>query len=1063
MRDVTLLVDGWQVLVAAHELRRGAVTRRLEPKAMQVLAYLAARPGAVVSRAELLDAVWGGAFVGDDALSAAIIKLRKAFGDSARAPRVIETVHRSGYRLVATVDGSERAGDVDGDRPRPRSKVVVGTVLRCVFRIEVTAWPSTDPEQWKDGFDRVVAQAAEIVRNHGGRPIRDSDGLIGVFGAPIAQEHHATRAVQAAMAMRKASTATRPVADGPPVSCRWTLASGEILWADDAEFPVHGMPVQRVGVLSEAAQPGEILLTRETLESARGLTGSRIRQARSLSAEDVVVLDADARWADPWDITPDRRRTPLAGRSREISRIETLIDTARSGRGQVVAVCGPAGSGKSRLAHEALRRLPADECTVRIAAASPLETGTPFYPLRHALMDALRVDSRQLADGEALRRRIEAVEPYDASAVQAVLSPDSCAEDWLHADSATRRDRCLAALSDVLLGGDRFTVLVFEDLQWADDATLAFVDAVVSTVARRPMLVVVTYRPGFADPWAARTYHSLLRAEPLHDSDSLAILDHLAGDDPTVRAWKSAVLARTDGTPLFAEEVVRSARMAGTLQGEPGALRLAHQPSSPSVPASIHAAIGERLDKLGADAQHMLSLAAVIGREIPGALLDALAKGTGVDTRSGLRELVAAELLYSVGVQREPDYVFKHALTQEVAYRAIPPSLRRQHHRQVADLLASAGAALVMASPELVARHRSAAGQHVLAVEGWLQAAHLASTAAAFPDALEHLDRARAALTFADPADQDRLGLAISLAVGSALMQSVGPADEQVEKAYLRARELAAVGGSQQQRFEAGWGLWFVHLMRGDINTAQPLGDELFDLAGELDEATQLEAHHLQWATQSLAGDLDGVRRHTEFAIERYDPDRHHRLTYSYGGHDPGVCALNLSAMALWLQGEPDQAHQRCESAVALAARLGHPYTLLEASNSALTIALLEGDADTLLRHTQAIQDLVAAGKLPSEANAYADGYRANALLFGGDLDTALSVLERAAPMWQAFWGAWCFPLDSAFATALMRSGATDRALTHIDDRLAFAERTGANWWTGEFRRLRDDLVGDHR
>lgn len=1061
MPDVTRVVDGWRLHVAAHELSRGEVTRRLEPKAMQVLVRLAASPGTVVSRTELLDTIWGGAFVGDDALSATIIKLRKAFGDNARSPRVIETVHKSGYRLIAEVAGVDTAAAQpdEADPVKRRSKVTVGTLARCVFRLELPEGTSIDPEEWKDVTDLVVASIGDVIRRHGGRPIRESDAVNGVFGAPVAQEHHATRGVRAAIAIRQALNAMAGRRPGTyRVSWRLALASGELLWAENS---AHGDPVQRVAILNEAARPGDVLLTRETVELADGLTQTRMCEARPpfIGPNEVAVLDGDAQWRTPWE---DRPVTPLVGRDHEVGRMEALVEAARGGRGRVVALCGEPGSGKSRLVRETLRRLSAGECTSHVASASPLEARTPFYPLWRSLMARLQVDPHLLRDGAALRRHLErlgSADIADAAALLAVLRPEHDEDGWLHVSPEDRRNRCLAALADALVDGRRLTVLVFEDLQWADEPTLSFITSVVNTLARRPLLVIVTYRPGFADPWTAKSYHSQLRVEPLRDADSLRILDHLVGDDPSVQPWKSAVIAKSDGTPLFAEEVVRSARSAGTLRGDLGELTLVPRSGRVEVPASIHAVVAERLDKLSDDAQHLLSLAAVVGRDVPADLLEALTADTATDNRAYLDELQAAELLYDAGFQREPGYVFKHALTQEVAYRALPQSRRRSLHRRVADLLESGGIAMAQVSPELIARHRSGAGQHAVAVEAWLRAARAATAAAAFADALDHLDQARSALLHADPGEQDRLGLLIALSAGGVLVQSLGPADDEVERTYLYARELAAAAGTPRQEFEAGWGLWFVQLMRGDINTAQPLAAELFELSEVLDDALRLEAHHMQWAGRSLAGDVVGAKHHAEIGIARYQSARHHWLTYSYGGHDPGVCAYNLGATALWLLGESDQAREGCTSAMNLATRLGHPYTQLEASNGALNIALLDGDAESLRKYAQQIQNLAREGKLPSEAYAYADGYRAYALVISGDIETGLPLLESAAPTWQAFWGAWCFPLDTAFAAALAQSGQIGRALAYLDERLAVAERSGAHWWHAEFHRLRGDLL----
>ena len=1068
MSHPDLIVDGWQVDIAAHQVTKGGITRRIEPKAMQVLVLLAAVPGVVVSRAELLDTVWGGAFVGDDAVSAAVIKLRRAFDDSARSPRFIETVHKSGYRLIARVDvgetnqmepGAEQPGD------RTPSTVKVVTLLRCGFHIESPESLSMGPESWLRSTDAFTRGIAEIIGRNGGESIHESAATIGVFGAPVAQEHHAMRAVQAAMDVREFVAADAP--DGIRFSWQIALVSGAILSGSapsDGRRTVHGAPLQRLASLGVAAFPGEILLDSETSELALGLLGVRHCEPRSnaVGVGDFYALDDDAGWGSPWQARAGRGLTPLIARDHEVGRVDELLRGVTSGHGRVVAVSGEPGAGKSRLVHEALLLASADGFDTFVAAASPLESRTPFFPIRNVVMDRLHLSPQSCTDEATLRSHLEHTGTSslgDVAALLAVLRPDSVGDDWLAIDPELRRSRSLAVLIDVLLNEQRPSLVVFEDLHWFDEATLHLLDVIVTRIARRACLAMVTYRPDFMDPWSTKSYYAHLRIDALSSSDSALMIEHLAGDDPTLDRWKSEVIGRTGGTPLFIEEVVRSAHLRGSVTGEPGGLKLADASPSSQLPASVHALVADRIGRLSDGARELLSLAAVIGRDVPTLLLDSIIADT-LKTRShDLDELQAAELLFGSRYQREPGYVFKHALTQEVAYSEIPQGQRREHHRSVAEVLETSLAQGAHVSPELLARHHSGAEQHGPAIEAWVRAADSATVAGAFSDALDHLDAARSSLRHATR-DRGRLELSIELSAGSALVQDVGPADEAVEVAYRRARTLAISVGTKHQQFEAAWGLWFVHLMRGQISVACDLGDELFDLVDGLDdEALLLEAHHVQWSGLSLAGQPLAVRHHTEIGMEQYRVDDHHRLTFSYGGHDPGVCSLNLDAMALWLLGQPNLAREQSASALVLAEDLGHAYTRLESFNSALNIALLDGDVDALHGHADVLHTLVGDGALPDVASSYADGFRANALVFDGDVEAGLDLMLAAAPIWQEFWGSWCFPLDTALAKTLALAGKTAEALDHIETRLAFAEESGSHWWDPEFHRVHGELL----
>jgi DNA-binding winged helix-turn-helix (wHTH) protein/tetratricopeptide (TPR) repeat protein len=1048
-----LVIDGWQLDSTANQITKGKISRHLEPKAMAVLAELAAQPGTVVSRAELLDRVWGGAFVGDDAVSAAVIKVRRAFDDKARAPRVIETVHKSGYRLIASVtSGSRSPADDRGDHAAStRPSVKLATLLRCTYRVNAGNPSSMGPEAWQRSTSAISEVIDEVIHLHGGFPIHESGATIGVFGAPNAQEHHAMRAVQAAIDIRKAMARDSGHADDRLDSVwRIGIASGEILSGaapSNRGLTVHGAPLESVISLAIAAKPSEVLLTDETRNLAQGLVGVD-RCDRPLAGIDIgplFSLGAEAGWSTPWEARVERGLTPLFGRTFEINRIADLLDKVTRGDGQLVALNGEPGAGKSRLVHEALLLAAHRGFETIIAASSPLEARTPFFPVRSAVIDRLRLHPDLQVDEPAL---------------QAALRPERADEEWTTLDPELRRSRSISTLRDILLEGhEQPLLIVFEDLHWADESTRNLVNSITTQIAGRTCVVVVTYRPGFVDPWATKSYYTQLRIDALGSEDSLKMMDHLVGDNASVQRWKSSVAGRSGGTPLFIEEVVRSALAAGTLVGSDGKLSIADEAAPGLVPSSVHALVADRIDRLSEGAREVLSVAAVFGRDVPASLLHPLIGDSLVSRSDDLDELQAAELIFSSRYQREPGYVFKHALTQEVAYSEIPDSVRCERHRRIAELLETLSSEGDHFSPELLARHHAGAGQHAQAIDAWIRATDSALSAAAFADALDYLDQTRSCLAHLGDSDRPDNELAVELRTVSALVQSVGPADPTVEAACKRARGLAEAHGTTRQQFEATWGLWFVHLMRGEINTAQQLGNELFDLSKRLDDLPlKLEAHHVQWSGLSLAGNPAAVREHTQICIEQYQPSEHHWLTFSYGGHDPGVCARNLDAMALWMLGAPELARTRSSSAIELAKELGHPYTRLESFNSALNIALLDDDATELLALADILQALVDDDTLPEFASAYANGFRANALLINGDASTGLQLMIEAAPVWQEFWGAWCFPLDSAFATTLAGAGRFDEAVSHIRKQLSMSEVSGAHWWDPEFHRVLGEL-----
>jgi DNA-binding winged helix-turn-helix (wHTH) protein/tetratricopeptide (TPR) repeat protein len=1057
----SLRIGAWDVDADARQLTRAGEMRRLEPRVMTLLLRLADEPGRVVSRSELLADVWGDAYVGDDAVSAAVIKLRKAFGDDARSPFVIETVAKSGYRLVAAVERAPIGEPDDDTSSTPDSPTVrTTTVLRCAIDVRGRAGAAADAEEWQRAAQECTERCTHIARARGGWVMAETSGIVVLFGAPEAQEHHAARAIRAAVEIRESEKRHESSAEGVNVGVRIGIASGDVVTAATvgapAPVPVHGAPIQLASELAEAAVPGEILVTDETLLLSQGVWRAQPhdRPEKLSIATNVFHLEETGEWGTAWDERRRRGLTPLRGRDYEMARISALLDLATTGEGQLLTLSGEPGVGKSRLLHELLTIASDRGFATRVGNASPLGQHSPFLPFEAMLRQAHRIESRG-----------ETGSATDGEALTAMLEPGGGDLAWQATDPEVRHARIVATAFDVLLDDTAPVVLAIEDLQWADEASRTLIGALVDRIARRRCLLVLSWRPEFTDPWASKSYATRLRIDPLDSTAAAAMLDELVGSDPSLVQWKTQLLERADGTPLFVEESVRTAADRGTLEGAPGHFTMHAGTPFESLPPSVHGLLAERIDRLSPPAQSALSLAAILGREVPAPLLHGMLEAGDDDRELWLGELQAAEMLYATGTREQPSYIFKHAFTQEAAYRRIPPTSRRDHHRRAAALLETELSG-VPRTPEMLAHHLGEAGLDERALDEWRRAADVAAQSGAFTDAMRHLERARGLLAaVADEQPRNRHELGIELATGAALIQTIGPTEPAVEQAYRHASALAASVGTPTQRFEAEWGLWFVAMMRGDIHDARMLGDELSARADVLDDdALELEAHHVQWSGLALAGELSAALEHTEIGLDRYRTADHHWLTFSFGGHDPGVCARNLNAMARWLRGDLDSAREKARSAIALADELRHPYTQLEARFAALNISLLDRDADGLEHQARIVQGMVQADRLPEVAHGYAAGYLGVAAAIRGDHATAFEMLSTASPVWQEFWGAWCFPLDAAFAQELAASGATTEAIRNLENKLASAHETGANWWNAEFLRVLAGLrlqVGD--
>ena len=340
------------------------------------------------------------------------------------------------------------------------------------------------------------------------------------------------------------------------------------------------------------------------------------------------------------------------------------------------------------------------------------------------------------------------------------------------------------------------------------------------------------------------------------------------------------------------------------------------------------------------------------------------------------------------------------------------------------------------------------------------KAAERAAETAANAEALDNYAKALEHLAYLpESKERAREEIAIRLGLGGVQVQGIDRAADEVERNYDRALELCNQCGRPQERFAALWGKWYVRYMRGDEHGAQAFADALPPIAQSLgDPSLILEAHHVQWGGLTLTGDFRGALAHSTEGIDRYEYDKHHRLTFVYGGHDPGLCAHGINAITLCVLGYLEQAQRRCEAALSLARQVAHPYSALDTLFDAMIVDLIIRDLANAEHHVAALDELLGEGKLPPDASGLAGGMRGWVLAEHGSLERGLDVMRAAQPGWQGLFGVWCFPLDASFAALLGRAGHAEEAFHVVGQALQSAARGGAHWWDGEFHRVRAGL-----
>ena len=607
------------------------------------------------------------------------------------------------------------------------------------------------------------------------------DGIMALFGAPIAHEDHALRACYAALAMQAAMRAyTEEVrrAHGLEMRIRVGLNSGEVVVraiGNDLhmDYSAVGETTHLAARMEQLAMPGTIRLTAATLRLVEDLV-----QVQALGPVPVKGLSEPVEVFELVGASGTRRRVPAAaargltrfvGRQTELVTLTEALARTSDGHGQVVALVGEAGVGKSRLVYECVHSYRTQGWLVLESASVSYGKATPYFPVIDLLKGYCHIEERD--DSRTIRAKVTGqVLTLDATlqdTVPALLAlldalPDN--DPFLRLDPPQRRQRTLEALTRVLLRESQVQplLLVFEDLHWIDTETQALLDRLVDSLPTARLLLLVNYRPEYQHGWGSKTYYAQLRLDPLPSSSAEELLATMLGQDPSVQPLAQLLITRTEGNPFFLEESVRTLVEAGVLVGPPGAYRLAQALPTIQVPATVQAVLAARIDRLPADAKHLLQTAAVIGHEVPLALLQAIADLSEETLHSSLGQLQGAEFLYETRLFPEREYTFKHALTHEVAYGSLLQERRRALHARIVEAVEGLYADRLTDQVERLAHHAVRSELWDKAVAYCRQAGGRATTRSAYREAVAYFEQALAALA-QFPERRDTLEQAIDL------------------------------------------------------------------------------------------------------------------------------------------------------------------------------------------------------------------------------------------------------------------------------------------------------------
>ncbi len=581
------------------------------------------------------------------------------------------------------------------------------TVLFADMKGSTELLADRDPEEARKILDPVLELMMEAVHRYEGTVNQVmGDGIMALFGAPLALEDHAVRACYAALRMqesiRRYAEGIRRT-EGLFVQIRVGLNAGEVVVRSigsdlHMDYTAVGQTTHLAARMEQAAAPGSILLSAHALRLAEGYV-----QVKPLGALQLKGLAEPVEAFEVIGAGPVRTRlqaaaarglTRFVGRDAEIGQLRQALDQAREGRGQVVAVVGEPGVGKSRLFYEFVHSHRTHGWLVLESASVSHGKAIAYLPVIDLLRNYFRIDGRD--DGRAIRAKatgtLVTLDPSLEDAVPAVLALlDALPGDspFLRLEPGQRRQLTLSAVKRLLLRESQVQplLLVFEDLHWIDSETQAVLDGLVESLPSAAALLAVNYRPEYNHRWGSKTYYRQLRIDPLPPESAGELLQHLVGADAGLEPLKALLVERTEGNPFFLEESVRTLVETGALAGERGAYRLRRAVSSLQLPASVQAILAARIDRLGPEDKQLLQAAAVVGKDVPLILLQGVSDLDEHATTLGLTRLQAAEFLYETSLFPEPEYTFKHALTHEVAYGSLLAERRRALHARVQETI----------------------------------------------------------------------------------------------------------------------------------------------------------------------------------------------------------------------------------------------------------------------------------------------------------------------------------------------------------------------------------------
>jgi class 3 adenylate cyclase/predicted ATPase len=980
--------------------------------------------------------------------------------------------------LPATPDSSlAQSATVPAAPPTPEAERRQLTVMFCDLVDSTKLSSQLDPEEYREVVREYQKVCSEVTTRFDGHIAQLlGDGLLIYFGYPQAHEDDTQRAVRAGLGMLDAleDLNIRLKRDkGLQLAIHMGIHTGLVVVGHMGEQGRQeqlalGEVPNIASRIEGLAAPNTIAVSEATYRLVQGYFEYQDLGAQTLRgvAEPLnvyrVLRESGVRGR--LDVAATRGLTPLVGREQEVGLLLERWEQAKAGQGQVVLLSGEPGIGKSRLV-QMVKDHVANEPHMRWECRSAeYSQNTVLFPLVELFQRLLRFDAQETPEAK-LAKLEHALHQYRLPLRESVplfapllsLSLPESRYASLNVSPQWQRQKTLETITAILLelAEHQPVLFIIEDLHWTDPTTLECLNLVIDQTPTASLLVLLTCRPYFQPAWHHRSYITDMTLNHLSHAQVAQIVTGVTDGKTLPAAVLQQIMAKTDGVPLFVEELTKAILESGQLVAVDGHYELIGSFSTLAIPATLHDSLMARLDRL-VTAKAVAQYAAVIGRQFPYALLQAVSQVDQGMLQHELGRLVEAEIVYQRGVPPQATYVFKHALIQDAAYQSLLKSTRQHYHQRIAQVLEAQFSETAETQPELLAHHCTEANLTEKGVHYWYTAGQKASERSAHMEAIAHLRQGLALLqTLPQTPACTRREIDIYIALGASLIAAKGYAAAEVGKTYTYARQLCEPLDNSYQLFPILRGLWNHYTIRAEHQMAHTLGAQLLTLAQQSQDAAMLVAAHRALGT-TLYNLGTTAEAHTHFTqgLALYDPQQHRAATFLYG-EDSGVMCQSFAARALWHLGYPDQALAQSHEAVTLAQQIVHPFSL---GFALVFVAMVH----QYRREVRAVHECAEAVFSLATTQGFPHWRAQGAILRGwilaqqGQAQAGIEQIHQGLSAFRAM-GA---KINQSYFLALLAEahgtiGEPETGVTILTEALALGER----WYESEMYRLKGELL----